>query len=184
MAIIKGTNKDDFLMGKTGSDILYGYEGNDTLFADSGNDTLYGGNGNDMLYGMNGNDTLYGGDGKDEFLGGQGKDLLTGGKGADKFSFDDLTESGVTTDTRDVISDFNRSQGDKISFQYADADLTKNDFQHFSFIGSKAFSAPAQLRFDPVTHILYANDDADKSADFSLQLTGVKSLQASDFILL
>jgi hypothetical protein len=47
------------------------------------------------------------------------------------------------------------------------------------------FSANAigQLRFDAKTFTLYGSTNADSKAEFSVVLTGVKSLVVDDFIL-
>jgi len=50
-----------------------------------------------------------------------------------------------------------------------------------TFLG--VFANTGELYFDTVTHVLYGNNDADSTADFSIQLSGVSSLVASDFVL-
>jgi hypothetical protein len=62
------------------------------------------------LYGGFGNDHLDGGPGNDTLFGGGGRDILTGGAGSDLFWFGPWngdTMSGLTTNTADVITDFN-----------------------------------------------------------------------------
>ena len=70
-----------------------------------------------------GDDHLSGdsGDGDDELYGGglQGKNTLTGGRGADKFT---LVKGDRSTDT---ITDFSRSEGDKILYDHI-TDSTTN----------------------------------------------------------
>ena len=92
MAIIKGNNLDNFLMGTidddtiwgfSGDDYLVGFDGNDLLYGSGGNDHLYGGTGDDSLDGGNNNDVLDGGNGADMMIGGAGNDVLDGGNGAD-----------------------------------------------------------------------------------------------------
>ena len=62
-------------------------------------------------------------------------------------------------------------------------------YEQFKFIGSAGFSsnATAQLRYaydeDQGFGVLYASTDADTAAEFSIQLMGVGSLAASDFVL-
>ena len=90
------------ITGNPQANTILGNNGNDTINGLAGNDSLVGGAGNDTLIGDVGNDTLNGGD---------GNDLLQGDAGADKFIFG--PNSG-----KDVISDFNVSQGDKIQIAY------------------------------------------------------------------
>jgi len=47
MAVIKGNNLPNGLVGTAGDDFIYGYDGNDTLYGGTGNDHLYGGAGDD-----------------------------------------------------------------------------------------------------------------------------------------
>ncbi|NEQ95580.1 MAG: hypothetical protein F6K30_02405 [Cyanothece sp. SIO2G6] len=53
-----GTNGNDVLKGSAKDDTLLGYGGNDVLEGRNGHDTLIGGNGNDMLVGGSGADTF------------------------------------------------------------------------------------------------------------------------------
>lgn len=107
---INGNDSANNIMALGGNDVLRGYGGNDQLYGDAGNDTLYGGTGTDTLYGGSGNDTLYGESGNDILHGGKGTDRLTGGGNADTFVFD-ANDVG----TKDTITDFKTSQGDKIN---------------------------------------------------------------------
>lgn len=135
------------------------------------------------LTGTDENDTLSGSIGNDWIIGNMGVDKMTGGLGADKFSFYNAEESGLTAKTRDIITDFKHSDGDKIDVSEM---LTNPVMHNFSFIGAQAFSktdATGELRFDAKTHILYGSTDADNKAEFSIQLNGVKSLVADDFVL-
>jgi Ca2+-binding RTX toxin-like protein len=118
MAVKKGNNAsntligssfDDDLFGRGGNDRLYGRGGDDYLSGGTGNDRLdggsgfddvYGGSGNDKLAGASGDDLLSGGSGNDQILGGTGNDALFGGSGVDFFQFD-------FADGFDVIYDFN-----------------------------------------------------------------------------
>lgn len=45
------------------------------------------------------------------------------------------------------------------------------------------FKLTNALYFNQKTHILYGNNDNDATPDFAIQLSGVSSLEASDFIL-
>ena len=89
---------------------------------------LWGGAGDDNLDGQAGNDLLDGGD---------GRDVLTGGLGADRFRF--ATPGAFGTVQADRITDFSRSEGDRI-------ELSRSAF---------GLSAGATLSFQTV------NNDAD-----------------------
>lgn len=169
----------------TSNDTLLGTTNNDSISGLAGNDVIYGLEGNDILNGATGFDSIIGGLGKDLLIGGVGKDNLTGGTGADKFKFAAVTETGITATTRDTITDFKHAQGDKIDLSAIDANTALAGNQAFSFIGTAAFStnATGQLRFDALNHLVYGSNDADTAAEFSILLTGVTSLTASDFIL-
>jgi Ca2+-binding RTX toxin-like protein len=71
----------------------------------SGDNTLKGGTGNDTIIGSSGNDILVG----------QGdNDRLTGGTGADKFSYNTGMLFSGSDIGSDIITDFSKSEGDKI----------------------------------------------------------------------
>ena len=151
---------------------------------------LTGNGGANTLTGLAGQDTLIGGAGNDKLIGGTDRDVQTGGGGSDIFDFNALSESGLTTATRDVITDFTHG-ADRIDVSTLDARATTAGNEAFSFIGHAGFSSNAtgQLRFDynATTHVatLYASTDADSAAEFSLQVTlaNATALVASDFIL-
>jgi Ca2+-binding RTX toxin-like protein len=164
-----GTNYADKLTGNAGANYLYGYAGNDTINSGSGNDTIVGGTGNDTL------------------VGGAGKDRFTGDSGRDTFDFNALSELGLTSTTRDVITDFARGH-DRIDLSTLDANTARAGNQSFSapvagnhFSG--AFTRPGELYFDRVADVLYGNTDADAAAEFAIQLTGVSTLTAGDLFL-
>ena len=145
------------------------------------NDILTGTDGADKLSSLAGNDTL---------IGGLGADKLTGGKGADTFNVYGVDDSGITTETRDTITDFKHSEGDKIDFWGVEYDIfgfiDGTLLGLLTFIGGEKFSttdATGQLRFDATAHILYGSTNADNAPEFSILLSGVKSLVAEDFIL-
>jgi Ca2+-binding RTX toxin-like protein len=154
--------------------------GTDTLLSI---ENLTGSNYNDILIGSGAANALSGGSGADSLTGGAGADKLTGGLGADRFIFTTLSDSGIAATTRDTIADFNSVQLDKIDLSAIDANTVTTGDQAFSFIGSAAFTAAGQLRYDAVTHLLYGDVNGDNVADFSIGLTGVASVVAGDFIL-
>ncbi|SDT14955.1 calcium-binding protein [Pseudomonas oryzae] len=143
---------------------------------------LYGLAGNDQLYGYDGADQLFGDSGNDILVGGAGKDSLSGGAGNDIFDFNALSETGITNTTWDVITDFVRGQ-DRIDLSTLDANTATTTNDAFSaVIGSTtAFTAAGQLKV--VSGVLYGNTDADSTAEFAIQLTGISSLSTADFIL-
>jgi Ca2+-binding RTX toxin-like protein len=138
------------------------------------NNILLGNDKSNVLSGLAGNDVL---------TGGLGADKLTGGLNSDTFIFKGVDDSGITAKTRDTITDFKHSEDDKIDFSGFDANTILPDNQSFNFIGSDAFSAAGQLRFDAKTHVLYGCTNASNQPNFSILLNGVKSLAADDFIL-
>lgn len=144
-------------------------------------DTLSGNSGANVLNGGAGDDTLVGGAGNDRLIGGQGTDTLTGGTGADTYVFGSLSEMGTGV-LRDVISSFKSAEGDQLDFTGLDANPLSTDMDAFRFIGSNAFDpadATGQLRF--ADGILYGSLNADATAEFEIQLVGVKELHANDF---
>ena len=101
-----GTIQNDVMLAGNTATSFWGNHGNDRLTGGSSGDVLYGDVGNDTLTGRAGNDYLEAGNGKDRLLGGGGVDTLTGGINADTFVFKGLSESGITTASRDQITDF------------------------------------------------------------------------------
>jgi len=145
----------------------------------SGNDQLTGTAKNNKLSGLAGDDTL---------IGGLGADVLTGGSGSDVFQFNDIKETGKTAKTRDTISDFKTSDGDKIDFSGIDANTNRTGDQPFTNldVGNKfsgKFASTGSLFFETSTQILWGNVDTKAGADFSIKLNGVKTLTLDDFIL-
>ncbi|MBY0227543.1 MAG: calcium-binding protein [Hyphomicrobium sp.] len=68
---------------------------------------------NNVLSGNGAANVLSGGDGNDTLIGGLGDDTLSGGVGADVFVYDLNDPGGAQLD---IVMDFNRAEGDKISF--------------------------------------------------------------------
>ena len=140
------------------------------------------GNGlNNTLTGNTGANILNGGAGNDLLTGGTGTDKLTGGAGADTFDFNALLES-IKGTTRDSITDFTHSQGDKIDLAGIDANTKVGGDQGFSYIGIKAFTGVAG-QLDYFNGILAADTNGDKVADFEIAITGSTSLVSADFVL-
>jgi len=146
-------------------------------------DTLTGTTGNDSLSGLAGNDRLSGLAGNDWLFGGRGQDLMAGGTDADVFYFKDVLDTGITPRTRDIISDFKTSDRDRIDVSIIDANTRLAGDRAFVFIGSNLFSAPGQLRLVPQEPVVYGSNDADTAPEFAIQVNGVISLSATDFVL-
>jgi Ca2+-binding RTX toxin-like protein len=198
-ANMTGNSLDNLLYAGAGNNVLDGDLGVDTvsyLYAasaitvslavagsqntlGSGSDTLIG---IENLTGSNYNDTLTGDAGANILLGGLGFDTLTGGGGNDIFDFNALSEMGTLSGATDVITDFVSGQ-DKIDLSTLDANTATAANNAFSaFIDNTAsFTAAGQLMF--LDGVLYGNTNADSSAEFAIQLTGVTTLAISDIIL-
>lgn len=179
--LLNGQKGADRLLGNGGSDTLLGAAGADQLWGGAGRDTLKGGGGADRLFGGGGRDTLEGGKGKDQLEGGGGADTLTGGKGADQFIFSKAKQADG-----DTITDFSAGQGDVIALADIDARSDRSGDQSFSWIGAEAFTGKAgQLRsWQEAGSTFVAGDtDGDGVADFTIGLSGLLDLTASDFLL-
>jgi len=127
--ILAGGFGADAISGGNGNDTAHGDADDDNLFGQAGNDNLSGNDGNDTLYGGADNDTLDGGAGDDSLFADAGVDLITGGTGADIFLpyvWTNVAAAGTNKfDSRSVITDFDRSAGDKI-------DLVVQQFLQFT----------------------------------------------------
>jgi Ca2+-binding RTX toxin-like protein len=145
----------------------------------------------DVIDGLGGNDQISGLGGNDTLIGGLGKDRMTGGLGADVFDFNLKTESSKGSH-RDVIKDFVHLT-DHIDLHDIDAKskttLVNDDFK---FIGTKAFHHKAgelhyfKQNLAGTAHdktIIEGDTNGDGKADFQIQLTGLHTLAAGDFIL-
>jgi hypothetical protein len=197
--LIGGAGNDD-LHGKGGNDTLRGGDGDDKLSGGSGDDDLQGGSGNDSLQGDGGNDSLQGGSGADcleggsgddVLIGGLGADQLAGGEGSDSFKFVWVDESEPTADNRDHILDF--IQGvDRIDLSKIDADNDVPEDQAFHFVGLADFGkSHLELRFghiqgshdDAIRTLIEADTDGDGHANLQIELHGLFTMTADDFLL-
>ena len=124
------------------------------------------GSGNDSILGDTLVNNINGGGGNDTINGGGSADRLTGAVGADVFVYALTTDSGVGAG-RDVITDF-VSGVDKLDFSAIDANtatiLPMNEA--FTFVGTGAFTAAAQIRYQLI----------DTDANGSLDSTLVRSI--------
>lgn len=165
---LKMTNRSETVRGKQGDDAIYGRGGDDRLFGNAGKDSLNGGSGDDKL------------------TGGAGADNLTGGRGADTFIFTKISDSKVKSAASDIITDFRRSQGDKIDLQKIDANTKVKGDQVFDFIGTNKFDGKSgELRFDKRSGdtVVQGDVDGDGKADFTIVIDSSINFRATDFIL-
>jgi Ca2+-binding RTX toxin-like protein len=167
-----GTNAADTISGNSSSNNLNGGAGNDTIRSGSGGDLISGGEGNDQVDGQGGTDTL------------------TGGLGNDVFVFSSAKDLSKALANADSITDFTRGD-DKIYLTFDSNSRVKGVQTSFKFIGSQAFSKNAgELRYTPTlidkdgTSYIYLQGDTngDGSFDFIIKLSGVTSLDKTDFI--
>lgn len=148
------------LLGSAFADQLEGDSGANALRGAAGDDRLGGLGGNDRLVGGDGNDVIAGGSGDDRLYGGAGNDRLAGGAGADTF----VIQPGFG---RDVVTDFDRADGDVILFARAVFSSFAEVLAHAGDYGANGTA----ITLD---------------ADDKLILPGIDraSLQASDFAFL
>lgn len=140
---------------------------------------IIGSKGDDILSGGRANDKLRGGDGDDVLTGRKGADELTGGKGADHFVFADASDSIPVAAKRDTITDFKKSEGDKIQF-------TNEIPLVYSFIGSSAFhgkTGEVRSIISDKNTVVQLDVNGDSVADLEIIITGKMTLTQSDFIL-
>ena len=158
-----------------------------------GSNSIIGNGAKNILIGRAGNDFLNGGSGNDVLIGSNGRDLLKGGVGNDRFDFNRTFETGRTPGTRDKILDFKHGQ-DKIDLSTIDANGSAAGNGKFSFLAAEgaAFTGVrGQLRWDQQNNAGTANDrtvisgdlNGNGTTDFQIELTGLKVLSASDFVL-
>jgi Ca2+-binding RTX toxin-like protein len=180
---VYGGNGNDILtatLSGTSSVSLYGDAGNDIITGSIENDILIGGDGDDVIYGRGGTapDGIYGGAGDDTIVSGFGADFIYGDAGADVFSFAKLNSAGINGN----IFDFKSPEFDKIDISGIDANANTVANDSFSFVSIFTNQA-GQLTFDSATNKVAADTNGDDVADFYIQLGGVPSLSAIDFIL-
>jgi hypothetical protein len=205
------SNSADFVVDSSGTDTitstigrsLANYPGVEHLtllgsssvngFGSASANMLVGNAGKNVLSGMAGNDTINGGAGDDIIVGGRGKDALTGGAGRDRFDFNEPAESGRAAASRDVIKDFAHGS-DRIDLATIDANGSAASNGRFVFVAveGKAFSGVrGELKWDRQDSSGTTNDrtivsgdlNGDRIADFTIELSGLKRLDAGDFLL-
>jgi Ca2+-binding RTX toxin-like protein len=156
-------------------------------FTGSGNglaNRIEGGSSDDTLYGQGGDDELYGQAGRDILIGGAKQDWLYGGADADRFVFSSTSDIGLGARS-DVIADFERGL-DLIDLRYVDANTRSRRDQSFDEDFVTEFTgARGEIRITAYADGVIVSGDVngDRLADFDLQVVGVTTLTASDFLL-
>ncbi|WP_373503828.1 calcium-binding protein [Aestuariivirga sp.] len=207
---IHGNGGRDTIFGGAGDDVISGGSGYDKLTGGAGIDwvsyeeslsavnvnlssnRVSGGDaagdtisGFENVRGGRGNDILTGNGGRNQLQGDLGSDILTGGAGADRFVFRIFEESRAGT-SRDIITDFSRSQGDRIDFSRLDFDSFPFIWDgELRFIGSAAFDLAGDIRVvrSGSLTVVQVDFNGDGGADLEIGLKGSYTLTEGDFIL-
>ncbi len=199
-----GSAFDDVLSGDAGNNALDGGLGLDTLSyaaaaagitvslalttaqntIGAGTDTIKG---FERLTGSAFNDVLNGSSAANVLIGGAGADRLTGGIGADVFRFENIADFNPGG-ACDRITDFSRTQSDKIDLSAIDSNINLDGNQAFNFVGTGLFTNTAgELRYELAAGVFSISGDTngDGIADFTFDLTGagLANLQIPDFVL-
>ena len=133
--------------------------------------------------------SLVGNAGANILVGFGGRDVLRGLGGTDTFSFRNLSDSGTSVATRDVVEDFDDiagAAGDRFDVSLIDAiPGGANDAFSFRANNGDAFTDAGQLRWftSGGNTFVEVNVNADFAADFSFMITGIRTLDAGDFVL-
>jgi Ca2+-binding RTX toxin-like protein len=166
----------------------------------TGNVSGTGNTSNNVIVGNSGNNALSGGGGTDTITGGAGQDTITSGAGNDTIVITATTDTGTNAATRDIITDFSGAGiavGDIINLSAIDANINNNTptttNDAFTFMGTGAFTAAGQIRYQQFDLAGTLNDytliegnvggSNGNAADFSIQLSGLLTLGATDFVL-
>jgi hypothetical protein len=99
-----------------------------------------------------------------------------------------LRSGGTSAATRDILTSFDGAGavgGDLIVLNAIDANTGAAGNQAFAFIGTAAFSVSGQLRFfwDGTNTFVEGNTTGSNGAEFSIQVNGLHSFNATDFVL-
>lgn len=180
---LRGTSKRNTIKGTSKKDTIRGLGGNDRLFGRNGNDVIEGGTGNDSLKGGKGRDKIRGGSGRDLIMGEAGSDRLSGGSSADRFRWTNITHG------RDVVTDFNSKQKDKLQFSSkAFGKLPKGKLAAKYFVASKkgvALDKNDRFVYNTVSRKLYFDKDGKGGAGAKLIATLPKGtkLKNTDIVI-
>ena len=123
-----------------------------------------------------------------------GLDVMTGKGGGDVFVWSSTAETRPAGDQADVITDFNRQQGDLMALNLIDANEAIGGDQAFTFVGvvdfaSNFFTGAGQIGYFTTatdTYILLNTKVNAGGVDFeeaTIRLVGVHAVDASWFVL-
>jgi len=184
-----GNALNNMILGGAGNNLINGREGNDFITGNGGNDTLLGGDGNDYLYVA----TAAGG--------GAGVATLSGEAGNDVFYMGRyLTSNPAQTASNVIITDFTSGQ-DKIRFDIAQSlgvsaptaltQITPTAGDTLVSLLDKAAGLPnsgeaklVSFQFSGDTYVVLDTNtsvNTFSATDAAIKLTGLVSLQTSDF---
>jgi len=133
------------------------------------------GGGANVILGSFGDELFFGGNANETIIGAEGADTMFGGGGTDTFLINTITDSGIGSGNRDIIQDFIHGS-DKVDISgFAGT---------FAFIGTGAFSGAQEIRVVSGTNtIIELDSNGDGSKNFEIELLGLVTLDANDFIL-
>ncbi|NKD85250.1 hypothetical protein HEQ63_03500 [Haematospirillum jordaniae] len=167
---------------------VIGGSSQDLIRGDDRDNTFKGMDGSDILVGNGGDDVLDGGRDNDYLVPGPGADVLTGGAGRDMFWFHRLSDA-----KGDLITDFNRSEGDRIQFSFDDSvsyaasqpGYVQDPERPMPLPLNGTTPAPNTLWYMPSENgrdvVLYGDSDGDISThEVEINLQGVTHIQDSD----
>jgi hypothetical protein len=157
-----------------------------------GDDSLTAGAGIDKIYGGEGDDTIDAGKGADTIVGEKGADKLTGGAGADEFIYLSTTDSD-TTNGVDIIGDF-VSGTDVIDLSGITGSNPGTNPSNITTAGSKLNGTANEFGGNEIafytddtdTWVYFdsdGNDQYDAGTDLEIELDGITSVAAGDFLI-
>lgn len=211
--VLGGAGGRDTLRGFGGDDILTGGLGNDSLDGDAGLDLASYAAGGAVTVDLSGAadratrgaevdtlseiegaigspnaDTFRGDAQANLFRGLGGRDTITGGAGLDRFDYDAPGDSPWTSGRTacDVVTDFTHLS-DRLDLSTIDARTATPLNDTFTFLAARdaAFSGAGQVRWYQTGGDTYveASNDADATPELQIELAGLKTVSAADFVL-
>ena len=137
------------------------------------------------LLGNNLATTLVGSTNETNFVGGDSARHLLGGAGANVFTFLSISD---TTQAGEFIGNFDPAK-DVIDLSHIDANITTASLQHFTFIGTAAFSGSGpEVRYqlvpaldETLVEADLASDAGNPAPDFEVVIQGLYTLTSANF---